>query len=221
MLEKVKALAAVADVTSTDSDGNTCLHNAKTPATIRALLEAGGSNPRRVKNKDGKTAFEVQTPENRQAISDFVLFCGRFDVASLSAPEHATATSVVLRATDTFAPEEGSEGDGVEEVKAADGEKTNELSRDVVIKLMKEEEVFERELAQRKGTDSAYVIQIVCHSQDDDMKQKWSEELKKLGRWRSYTFGIVMPCAQRNLMVRALSSLIILFTYNLTHVHFN
>ena len=33
------------------------------------------------------------------------------------------------------------------------------------------------------------------------MKEMWAGELKKLGRWQGYTYGIVMPCAQRNLMI--------------------
>ena len=33
------------------------------------------------------------------------------------------------------------------------------------------------------------------------MKEMWARELKKLGRWQEYKFGIVMPCAQRNLMI--------------------
>ena len=77
----------------------------------------------------------MQTREIRGVIDQFVLFCGRFDIASLTAPEHATATSVVLKAIDTFAPEEGDEGD--------DGASLA-LSRDVVIKLMKKRETSDR-----------------------------------------------------------------------------
>ena len=205
--------------------------------SCEVMLEAGGSNPRRIKNNDGKTAYEVQTREIRQVIDLYVLFCGRFDIASLSAPEHATATSVVILAIDTFVPEESDEG--VEETKGAD---SPALSRNVVIKLMKEKEVSDREIAQRKGTNPKHVVvgrgraprqptaprltnsaplsssaaltntrsiprrlqPIICSSEDDDMKEMWAGELKKLGRWQDYKFGIVMPCAQRNLMVGSL-----------------
>ena len=44
----------------------------------------------------------------------------------------------------------------------------------------------------------------MCSSEDDDLKEMWASELKKLGRWQNYTHGIVMPCAQRNLMVGSL-----------------
>ena len=99
MTAVIKTLAAVPGAASaTDSESNTALHLAKTPEIVRILLEAGGSNPRRIKNNDGKTAYEVQTREIRGVIDLYVLFCGRFDIASLSAPEHATATSVVILA---------------------------------------------------------------------------------------------------------------------------
>ena len=270
MTAVIKTLAAVPGAASaTDSENNTALHLAKTPEIVKILLEAGGSNPRRIKNNDGKTAYEVQTREIRGVIDLYVLFCGRFDIASLSAPEHATATSVVILAIDTFVPEESEEG--VEETKGAD---SPALSRNVVIKLMKEKEVSDREIAQRKGTNPKHVVvgrgraprqptaprltnsaplsssaaltntvppnprrrwrrlrrttpvlspslatplpsptrdpphprpqPIVCSSEDDDMKEMWAGELKKLGRWQDYKFGIVMPCAQRNLMVGSL-----------------
>ena len=162
MMATIDALAAAPGAASaTDRDGNTCLHVAKTPEIVKVLLEAGGSNPRRIKNNDGKTAYEVQTREIRQVIDHYVLFCGRFDIASLSAPEHATATSVVILAIDTFAPEESE--DGVEETKGADDDTSPALSRaalsrNVVIKLMKEKEVSEREIAQRKGTNPKHVV---------------------------------------------------------------
>ena len=202
MMATIEALASAPGAASaTDSEGNTCLHVAKTPEIVRILLEAGGSNPRRIKNKDGKTAYEVQTREIREVIDQYVLFCGRFDIASLSAPEHATATSVVLKAIDTLVPEEGAAGDGVEETKGDADDAIGKPSRDVVIKLMKEKEVSEREIEQREGTDPKHVVPIVCSSEDADMKDMWAQELKKLGRWQGYTFGIVMPCAQRNLMI--------------------
>ena len=75
-----KLINADADMTATDSSGNTCLHVASSSEITRTLLEAGAPNPRRVKNNDGKTAYEVQTKENRDAINDFVLFCGRFEL---------------------------------------------------------------------------------------------------------------------------------------------
>ena len=156
MTAVIKTLAAVPGAASaTDSENNTALHLAKTPEIVKILLEAGGSNPRRIKNNDGKTAYEVQTREIRGLIDQFVLFCGRFDIISLTAPEHATATSVVLQAIDTFAPEEGE--DGVEETKGADDD-APALSRSVVIKLMKEKEVSDREIAQREGTDPKHVV---------------------------------------------------------------
>ena len=227
-----------ADIEAVDKNGNTCVHVAATPEVILILLRAGARrlNPRQVKNKAGKTAYEIQTPENRTTINDFVLFCRRFDVASLSTPEHATATSVILRATDTHfyeedeggeesrltlsrvsdnhVDEEGSEGaeeDGARMSAVArlsrppsdppPYQSTVKLSRDVVIKLMKEEAVFNRELEQRIGLDPDFVVHVVCSSKDPDISENWAKELYKLGKWKDYTFGIVMPAAQRNLMI--------------------
>ena len=119
----------------------------------------------------------MQTREIRGVIDQFVLFCGRFDIASLTAPEHATATSVVLKAIDTFAPEEGDEGD--------DGTSLA-LSRDVMIKLIAKKETSDREREQREGTNPKYVVPIVCSSEDPEMKEMWARELKKLGRWQDY-----------------------------------
>ena len=87
--------------------------------------------PHGVKDSKGKTAYEVQTYEIRNAIDDFTLFCGRFDILSTSTPEHATPTSVVLRAVDRDAAKHG-------------------MSPDVAIKLMMHEAQFMREIEQRK-----------------------------------------------------------------------
>ena len=62
------------------------------------LLDAGVDH--NVKNKDGKTAYEMQSPQVRAAIEDSTLFCGRFEVGSVDTPDHATFTSVILRSLD-------------------------------------------------------------------------------------------------------------------------
>ena len=46
-----------------------------------------------------RTALELSASGPRQAISKYLLFCGRYEL-TLGAPEHRSPTSVVLRATD-------------------------------------------------------------------------------------------------------------------------
>ena len=77
-------------------EGNTPLHVCKTPELAKLLL-GKGADPYHIVNKVGKTAFEMQTADIRTAIEDYKLFCGRFELLSLSIPEHATATSVMTR----------------------------------------------------------------------------------------------------------------------------
>ena len=58
---------------------------------VRALAE--------VFDQQGRTALELSASGPRQAINKYLLFCGRYEL-TLGAPEHRSATSVVLRATD-------------------------------------------------------------------------------------------------------------------------
>ena len=98
----------------------------------------GGANPHRGRNKQGKTAYEVQSPELRAAIDKYRLFCDKFEIISLDTPEHATATSVVIRAIDKRAGED--DGAIVE----------------VVLKLMKHENQFNNEQKQHENLDPKY-----------------------------------------------------------------
>ena len=106
-----------------------------------------GADPHGVKDKDGKSVYEVQTPEIRDAIDKFTLFCNRFEIISVSNPEHATATSVVLRATDKRPADAGT-------------------ASDVVLKLMMYEDQFDNEIMQRKLTKPKYVVEVICTSAD-------------------------------------------------------
>ena len=108
---------------------------ARTPELADILLHAGAT-PHRGRNNQGKTAYEVQSPEIRAAIDDFTLLCGRFEVIAPNTPAHATLTSVVLLSTDK---------------RAADDDAS--AVTEVAIKLMMHEDQFLRELLQRKGLD--------------------------------------------------------------------
>ncbi|EOD13023.1 hypothetical protein EMIHUDRAFT_247174 [Emiliania huxleyi CCMP1516] len=53
----------------------------------------------KVRDKQGRTALEASTEGPRKAIYLYLLFCGRYEL-TIGAPEHRSATSVVLRALD-------------------------------------------------------------------------------------------------------------------------
>ena len=48
------------------------------------------------------------------------------------------------------------------------------------------------ELMLRGNLDGEFVVQVNCSSPDEDLKDKWSAALHKLGKWSNYRFGIVM-----------------------------
>ena len=78
-----------------DAEGHTCLHLCPTPEMALRLLEAGVNHG--ATNKEGKLAYEMQSPEVRAVIDEFTLFCGQFTFASVDTPDHETFTSVILR----------------------------------------------------------------------------------------------------------------------------
>jgi serine/threonine protein kinase len=98
----------------------------------------------------------------------------------------------VLRATDKF------------QERKKNGTKT---PRDVVLKLMKEEDQFKREIEKRIGLDPSLVVEVICTSDDfgiEGGRSKWGCGLEKihspLQTWTNYQFGIVMPAAECNLL---------------------
>ena len=140
-------------------------------------------------------------------IDELTLFCGSYDLGSVATPEHATPTSVVLRAVDKRAANVGT-------------------AQEVAIKAMMNEEQFIRgvrthffsllipsplllprdhpsltnpylELMLRGDLNGEFVVQVNCSSADEDLKDKWSADLHKLGKWSNYRFGIVMVRAGR------------------------
>ena len=63
---------------------------------------------------------------------------------------------------------------------------------DVALKLMKHKEMFDNEIGQRKGLNAKYVMEVICSSTSEELEGKWTKELKKLGKWSEYEYGIVM-----------------------------
>lgn len=71
---------------------------------------------------------------------------------------------------------------------------------DVVIKVMKYEEQFNREIEQRKsiGRNDDHFIPVLFSSSDDQLY--WNASVAKRSGLGDYKYGIVMPAAERNLM---------------------
>lgn len=111
-----------------------------------------------------------------------VTLLDRFELISPKNPEHATRTSVVIRATDTF--------------------EHDEARRNVVIKLMRNKSQYDREIRIREVLEDRFVVDILHCSTDEHFKDKWNDSIKwNLPKYAKYKYGLVMPAAQRNLMV--------------------
>ena len=61
----------------------------------------------------------------------------------------------------------------------------------------------------RGDLDGEFVVQVNCSSADEDLKDKWSADLHKLGKWSNYRFGIVMVREGRSHSMRCNSVLIL------------
>ena len=70
--------------------------------------------------------------------------------------------------------------------------------RDVVVKLMKNRDQYDREIAQREQLSASLCVPVVFKSGDDPEAWKQGAAERALAE---YPFGIVMPAAARNLMV--------------------
>ena len=51
---------------------------------------------------------------------------------------------------------------------------------------------FDNEIEKRKLTNPKHVVEVICTSADDTLKDIWVGELRKLGKWSEYKYGIVM-----------------------------
>ena len=111
-----------------------------------------------------------------------VTLLDRFELISPKNPEHATKTSVVIRATDTF--------------------EHDEAKRNVVFKLMRNKSQFDREINVREVLEDKYVVDVLHTSTDEHFKKLWKDSITwNLPKYTKYKYGLVMPAAQRNLMV--------------------
>ena len=105
-------------------DGKGPLHVCGTREVAKSLLDFDRALLGQTDNQ-GRTPYEVQNAEVRAVIDELTLFCGCYDLGSVATPEHATPTSVVLRAVDKRAANVGT-------------------AQEVAIKAMMNEEQFIR-----------------------------------------------------------------------------
>lgn len=112
-----------------------------------------------------------------------VEFCGFIKLVS-STTEHKSATCVILRGVAKHSGDNAGVREGDE----------------VVVKLMKDEVQFTREIEMRAGIADDSVVTIVASSNDEQLRERWASDAAKHG-YTEYPHGIVMKAAQRNLMV--------------------
>lgn len=171
---------------------------------------------------EGRRAYDQAVQVTRAAMDDAVLFCGRF---KLNEKIHQSATCVVLKSEDVrghdsanqngddFSADGGGHGgDGGADADAdADGGGDGSMgsggmrggSKPVVVKLMMNRDQYEREVRQRENLDGSYVMGLVARSDQPELKDRWEKEVG-LFNFPDYRYGIVMPAAERNLMVALL-----------------
>lgn len=148
------------------------------------------------KDGDDRAAYDLAVKANRLRMDDAESFCGRYRIVSKT-PEHKSATSVVIRAKDVL-----------------------QDYREVIVKLMANEDQFKREVYQREATKMAsqengnngdefdrYTVGIIMSSISDAIRDRWQKDVannKMLLDGIScaqYPHGIVMVAGDRNLQL--------------------
>ena len=132
------------------------------------------------KDRRGHTADAMMSEQVKKAWNEATHFCGCIELASNR--DHKSKTCVILRGRVTTAVGDLDEGD------------------EVVVKLMKEEVHFDREIDMRDGLGEDSVVTIATSSKDKQLRDRWAVDAGKRG-YADYPRGIVMKAAQRNLMV--------------------
>ena len=87
-------------------DGSTALHLCASAELAKYLLDLDKAFLDK-QDAQGRKPYEVQNAEVRAEIEEFKFFCGCYELLSVDTPEHATPTSVVLRAIDKRAAKAG------------------------------------------------------------------------------------------------------------------
>ncbi|KAK3265249.1 hypothetical protein CYMTET_26048 [Cymbomonas tetramitiformis] len=125
---------------------------------IVEVLASQMSSLRAVQDEHQRPAYAIASSGMRSVLDDITLICGRFEL--LSSPDqadHRSATCLVYRAVDR---PEGTE---------------------VVLKLMKQEDQFLREIKSRNGLDPAFVVLLTVTSEDPGVAQRLPGDLARRG----------------------------------------
>ena len=142
------------------------------------MIDELGADPDAGSSWDTRDPRTVGTgsadPQMRTYFICIGLFCARFKLLS-STPEHMSATCVVLHAIDV-----------------------QDDDREVMIKLMKNADQYRREVEQRDGLSSAFVVQILFTS--EGLGERCVDDIVRVLKYPGYGFAIVMEAAKRNLM---------------------
>lgn len=125
-----------------------------------------------------RTAYDLTTGAVRAKMDNVLFFCGRYKISS-GAVVHKSATSVVISAVDMS---------------------SEAVARAVVLKLIKDEDQFNREIDKRLGLDSEFVVPILSHSKSPALANRWCNDVAAIG-FGEYPYGIILEAAERNLMV--------------------
>jgi hypothetical protein len=122
------------------------------------------------KDDRGRKAYDLASDAMKLAIDETVQFCRRYKIDDAQRREHVSKTCVVLRG---------------EDVVGADGGEP----KPVVIKLMKNEDQYRREVDQREALDSKFCVEkIFCSDEDPTAWQAGVEQRGYtgcVGRFRS------------------------------------
>ncbi len=139
-----------------------------------------------------RSSYDLASGRVRSAMNDILYFCGQYKLVKTK-PVHRSSTCVVLLASDM---------NNIADVDEADLESdtVERFSQEVVIKLMKCNEQFLREMVQRSDLDARFVVPILFHSDSPRAIDRWTADITSAG-FAEYTHGFVMEAAQRNLMV--------------------
>jgi hypothetical protein len=127
-----------------------------------------------------RSAYDLTTGSVRSKMDETLFFCGRFKI-STGTFVHKSKTAIVLPAVDM------TKDDSV-------------ISKNVVIKLMKNEDQFNCELEQRNTLSDNFVVPILFHSKIAPLTKRWDDDIRVL-EVGQYDFGIIMEAAEKNLMV--------------------
>ena len=189
-----------------DHMGETAWHEAvKGESTKDVVAELVKKLPtlRSAPDREGRAVEGMAARGVREAIENALTFCGAVEITS-AVPEQVSMASVTLF------------GRAAREVKlkSAWGDDEQQLCKGegLAIKLMANELEYRNEVEHRKGAlgRGDAVVPIVWTS--EDLKARWDTDVADLDfgegkRFGGYKYGIVMPLAQRNLMMIMLQEL--------------